>query len=213
MSWIPHILKIIEETQNRGDHLNSSSYLDPNCDLTFAILFMKMTSLKIKFMTVEEYKKKLCHEIYKDFKAPYNPEKNHFNDTSWGKNKNNLKYWGGFCDGDGQLFMTNPVPHWIGHITFYGLDDGYINESWQGPDPINLRYYLQRTIREEIDKEYISSGSSSPLSKSGKKYNKIREQWFNLLQVFVEKTSTPEKITILLNSIKDVIEKGFYKYD
>ena len=100
-----------------------------------------------------------------------------------------------------------------GVSSFYGLDDGYINESWQGPDPINLRYYLQRTIREEIDKEYISSGSSSPLSKSGKKYNKIREQWFNLLQVFVEKTSTPEKITILLNSIKDVIEKGFYKYD
>ena len=86
--------------------------------------------------------------------------------------------------------------HWLGNITFKGIYDGHKH----GPSPTQFRYYLQKVILNEINSEFFSQ----------KVTVHQRELLFDLLNSIIENTNSTEKITLLLNSISDIIVEDLF---
>jgi len=86
--------------------------------------------------------------------------------------------------------------HWLGNITFKGICDG--NEH--GPSPVKFRHYLQKVILDEINSEYFKTNMTTHQ----------QEPLFNLLNKIVDNTNSSKKITILLNSISDIITEDLF---
>ena len=86
--------------------------------------------------------------------------------------------------------------HWLGNITFKGICDG--NEH--GPSPVKFRHYLQKVILDEINSEYFKTTMTVHQ----------QEVLFNLLNKVIDNTNSSKKITILLNSISDIITEDLF---
>jgi len=86
--------------------------------------------------------------------------------------------------------------HWLGNITFKGIYDGHKH----GPSPAQFRYYLQKVILDEINSEFFKQTMSTHQ----------QESLFNLLNSIIENTNSSKKITILLNSISDIIVEDLF---
>ena len=96
---------------------------------------------------------------------------------------------------------------WGGHITFYGLDDyDGKNNSWKGPSPVKLRFFIQDTLRNEINEEL------KILTEHG---DNMVDDAVGFMDEFMDDirdhTNNEDKITQLLNSIKDVLCEGFLR--
>ena len=87
--------------------------------------------------------------------------------------------------------------HWMGNITFKGIYDGHNN----GPSPTQFRYYLQKIILDEINTEFFENPPPSHK----------QETLFNLLNRVIENTNSTKKITLLLNSISDIIKEELFE--
>ena len=86
--------------------------------------------------------------------------------------------------------------HWLGNITFKGIYDGHKH----GPSPTQFRYYLQKVILDEINSEFFKQIMTTH----------EQETLFNLLNRIIENTNSSKKITILLNSISDIIVEDLF---
>ena len=86
--------------------------------------------------------------------------------------------------------------HWLGNITFKGIYDGHKH----GPSPTQFRYYLQKVILDEINSEFFKQNMTVHQ----------QETLFNLLNRIIENTSSTKKITLLLNSISDIIVEDLF---
>jgi len=213
--WIEHFIKI------NNKYIKSNKY-DIKNDLHFAMLFMKLISKKIQFLIIKDYKNAITNKLkgtlspYPD-PPPINPDnyyylinnyrslyKNFIDECSFGylydkKVVNNGKT--GFYSGG-----LHTSRFWAGHITFYGLDDyDDVNKSknWQGPSPVKLRFYIQDTLRNEINEEL------KILKENGDNMIDDAEHVSKLLDDIRDHTNSEDKITQLLNSIKDILCEGF----
>ena len=206
--WIEHFIKI------NNEYIKSNKY-DIKNDLHFAMLFMKLISPKIQFLIIEDYTKVIVN--IQNVKHPGGP-------TPYQITRDNYYYltnkiYGSYkrfmdCDTSGK--SPNVGLHtsrfWAGHITFYGLDDYDYNDdekrrTWKGPSPVKLRYYIQDTLRNEINEEL------KILKENGD--NMIDEAVAQVSALFDDirdHTNSEDKITQLLNSIKDVLCEGFLQF-
>ena len=86
--------------------------------------------------------------------------------------------------------------HWLGNITFKGIYDGHKH----GPSPTQFRYYLQKVILDEINSEFFKQNMTAHQ----------QETLFNLLNKIINNTNSSKKITLLLNSISDIIVEDLF---
>ena len=172
--WYEHIVSVIAKYQTKTPD-NYEGFLDLNLDLPFAKFMMELLKPSVTFMKVKEYIKK--HNIKS------------FSDSKGFK----------FLRLDGYFVPDNLylAECWAGNITFSGIDD---NNNEDGPNPVKLRFYLQKTLLDEINKEYFALILMDSLTDRGEQ-TKLHE----VLNIIIEKTDSSEKITRLLNSISDIL--------
>ena len=91
--------------------------------------------------------------------------------------------------------IMNPVS-WPTSITFKGIDE---DTDIGTRNPVKLRYYLQKTILDEISTEYFEKMITPSV--------KLHE----LLNRIIEKTNSEENINLLLNSISDIIMNDLFE--
>ena len=98
----------------------------------------------------------------------------------------------------GEKSMYNSAVNcsWKSEITFKGIDkDTDIGIR----NPVKLRYYLQKTILDEIATEYFEKMKTPSV------------ELHELLNRIVEKTNSEENINLLLNSISDIIMNDLFE--
>ena len=100
------------------------------------------------------------------------------------------------------LYDCARATNWKSTITFKGIDE---DTDMGARNPVKLRYYLQKTILDEISKEYFE--------KTVKNVNNHKElhELHELLNRIVEKTNSEENIHLLLNSISDIIMNDLFE--
>jgi len=175
--WLEHIREIMQKYQSKTPE-NYINFLDLNLDLPFAKFMMELLSPKIKFMTVGDYIK--AHEP----------------------------------SGHGGYHWTTPghpdsarIPDEISHravngVTFKGVDENEIGGKFIGPPSlIKLRYYLQKTLLDEINTEYFSAELLWIESNKG---------LLNLLNTIINNIDTHKKIKKLMYSIGDIIRNDLF---
>ena len=174
--WLEHIKSVITKYQTKPE--NYEGFLDLNLDLPFAKFMMELLKPSVTFMKVKEYIKK--HDI-----KSFSDEDHDFYYLRREELKYNHKNWN----------------QWRGNITFSGIDDDIsrgteiFRKIPPGPNPVNLRFYLQKTLLDEINKEYFS------INLGASEETKLHE----VLNIIIGKTDSSEKITQLLNSISDIL--------
>ena len=173
--WYEHIVSVINATQTKTP-VNYEGFLDLNLDLPFAKFMMELLKPSVTFMKVEEYIKK--HNI-----KSFSNEGYGFYYLRREERKYNHKNWN----------------QWRGNITFSGIDDDISGDYALGPNPLKLRFYLQKTLLDEINKEYFQLISQAKVGMM--EQTKLHE----VLNIIIEKTDSSEKITRLLNSISDIL--------
>ena len=102
--------------------------------------------------------------------------------------------------GEKSRYDTVVARDWRTSITFKGIDE---DTDIGSRNPVKLRYYLQKTILDEISTEYFEE------MKKGIVNNQT--ELHELLNRIVEKTNSEEKITLLLNSISDIIMNDLFE--
>ena len=177
--WLEHIVSVINAYQTKTPE-NYEGFLDLNLDLTFAKFMMELLKPSVEFLKVEEYIKKHNIVLFTDNKG--------------------FK----FLRLDGYFVPDNLylAECWAGNITFSGIDD---NNNKDGPNPIKLRFYLQKTLLDEINKEYFQLISQAKVGMM--EQTKLHE----VLNIIIGKTDSSEKITRLLNSISDILMHDLFK--
>ena len=102
----------------------------------------------------------------------------------------------------GEKSMYNSAVNcsWKSEITFKGIDK---DTDIGSRNPVKLRYYLQKTILDEIATEYFDE------MKKGSVNN--QKELYDLLNRVVENTNSEKKITLLLNSISDIIMNDLFE--
>ena len=179
--WYEHIVSVINAHQTKTPE-NYEGFLDLNLDLPFAKFMMELLKPSVTFMKVEEYIKK--HNI-----KSFENEGHDFHYLRREELKYNHNNWG----------------RWRGNITFSGIDDdisrgtGIFLKIPPGPNPLKLRFYLQKTLLDEINKEYFQLISQAKVGMV--EQTKLHE----VLNIIIGKTDSSEKITRLLNSISDIL--------
>ena len=231
-----HIRKLYNDTQCVSSRFNPEKYmenLELKNDLSFAIFMIKLLSPKIKFMKIKDYIDQNNIVIQStrgsDGKTTdiYTIDVNPNTDERTRRKQGTMIPMG---DDESPKYLqtirkyTPPHHHigtmtghwtivdtWKGHITFSGIDDlqdSSNKDKWQGPSPNKLRFYLQKTLLDDIAKEFLeenikptfayAAAGLPPPSPSTKVLNE-------LLNTIIDKINSKEKLDILLNSIKDVI--------
>ena len=178
--WLEHIREIMQKYQSKTPE-NYINFLDLNLDLPFAKFMMELLSPKIKFMTVGDYIK--AHEPsghggyhwttpgHPDYAEEYGPSK-------------------------------SLDRHAVNGITFKGVDDNEIGGKFIGPPSlIKLRYYLQKTLLDEINTEYFSAELLWIESNKG---------LLVLLNTIINNIDTHKKIQKLLYSVSDIINNDLF---
>ena len=96
---------------------------------------------------------------------------------------------------------TSVSSNWKSSITFRGIDKdtGMKNQR----NPVKLRYYLQKTILDEISTEYFEEMEKGNVNN--------QKELHELLNRIIEKTNSAENITLLLNSISDIIMNDLFE--
>ena len=107
-----------------------------------------------------------------------------------------------FARKGGALYDCACATNWKSTITFKGIDE---DTDMGARNPVKLRYYLQKTILDEISKEYFE--------KTVKNVNNHKElhELHELLNRIIEKTNSEENINLLLNSISDIIMNDLFE--
>ena len=98
--------------------------------------------------------------------------------------------------GEKSRYDTSVSSDWKSSITFKGIDE---DTDIGTRNPVKLRYYLQKTILDEISTEYFEKMTTPSV--------KLHE----LLNRIVEKTNSAENINLLLNSISDIIMNDLFE--
>ena len=89
---------------------------------------------------------------------------------------------------------------WRNSITFKGIDE---DTDMGTRNPVKLRYYLQKTILDEINIEFFDPT---------KDFDDILiKQLHELLNTIIERISTKEKVSSLLTSISDIIMNDLFE--
>ena len=102
--------------------------------------------------------------------------------------------------GEKSRYDTSVSSDWRTSITFKGIDkDTDIGTR----NPVKLRYYLQKTILDEISKEYFEEMEKGIVNN--------QTELHELLNRIVEKTNSEENINLLLNSISDIIMNDLFE--
>lgn len=177
-----NFMSIINEYNTSID----DKYLSIECDLTFAILIMKILEPTIKFITVNEYKDKYKNRLHSQM--------------------SNLL-------SDGTIYTSsrgkyNVKDNWAGYITFEGIDDNENKlNNFMGPSPEKLRFYFQTKFHNYIS-SYISKYPFED-----KKYIGNKDFFREKLQLIFKKLSSHDDIVTLLNSIKDILINKLYVYN
>ena len=177
--WYEHIVSVIAKLQTKTPD-NYEGFLDLNLDLPFAKFMMELLKPSVTFMKVEDYIKK-----------------HHIKSFSDSKGFKFLRLDGYFVPDN--LYLAEC---WAGNITFSGIDD---NNNKDGPNPVKLRFYLQKTLLDEINKEYFQLISRAKVGMM--EQTKLHE----VLNIIIEKTDSSEKITRLLNSISDILIQDLFE--
>ena len=102
--------------------------------------------------------------------------------------------------GEKNMYNSAVNCNWRTLITFKGIDE---DTDIGSRNPVKLRYYLQKTILDEIATEYFDE------MKKGSVNN--QKELYDLLNRVVENTNSEEKITLLLNSISDIIMNDLFE--
>ena len=89
---------------------------------------------------------------------------------------------------------------WKSSITFKSIDK---DTDMGTRNPVKLRYYLQKTILDEISIEYFEKMKTPSI------YNQT--ELHELLNRIIEKTNSAENINLLLNSISDIIMNDLFE--
>ena len=102
--------------------------------------------------------------------------------------------------GEKSRYDTSVSSDWKSSITFKGIDE---DTDIGTRNPVKLRYYLQKTILDEIATEYFDEMKKGPVNN--------QTELYDLLNRIVEKTNSAENINILLNSISDIIMNDLFE--
>lgn len=105
-----------------------------------------------------------------------------------------------FARKGGALYDCARATNWKSTITFKGIDE---DTDMGTRNPVKLRYYLQKTILDEISTEYFEE------MKKGNVNNQT--ELHELLNRIIEKTNSEENINLLLNSISDIIMNDLFE--
>ena len=102
----------------------------------------------------------------------------------------------------GEKSMYNSAVNcsWKSEITFKGIDK---DTDIGSRNPVKLRYYLQKTILDEISTEYFEKMKTPSINN--------QTELHELLNRIIEKTNSEENITLLLNSISDIIMNDLFE--
>ena len=90
--------------------------------------------------------------------------------------------------------------NWRNSITFKGIDE---DTDMGTRNPVKLRYYLQKTILDEISTEYFDEMEKGIVNN--------QTELHELLNRIMEKTNSAENINLLLNSISDIIMNDLFE--
>ena len=95
---------------------------------------------------------------------------------------------------------TSVSSNWKSTITFKGIDK---DTDMGTRNPVKLRYYLQKTILDEISTEYFEEMEKGNVNN--------QTELHELLNRIIEKTNSEENINLLLNSISDIIMNDLFE--
>jgi len=98
------------------------------------------------------------------------------------------------------LYDCARATNWKSTITFKGIDE---DTDMGARNPVKLRYYLQKTILDEISKEYFEEMEKGNVNN--------QTELHELLNSIIEKTNSEENINLLLNSISDIIMNDLFE--
>ena len=98
------------------------------------------------------------------------------------------------------LYDCARATNWRNSITFKGIDE---DTDMGTRNPVKLRYYLQKTILDEISKEYFEEMEKGNVNN--------QTELHELLNRIIEKTNSEENINLLLNSISDIIMNDLFE--
>ena len=98
------------------------------------------------------------------------------------------------------LYDCARATNWRNSITFKGIDE---DTDMGARNPVKLRYYLQKTILDEISKEYFEEMEKGNVNN--------QTELHELLNRIIEKTNSEENINLLLNSISDIIMNDLFE--
>ena len=98
------------------------------------------------------------------------------------------------------LYDCARATNWRNSITFKGIDE---DTDMGTRNPVKLRYYLQKTILDEISKEYFEEMEKGNVNN--------QKELHELLNRIIEKTNSEENINLLLNSISDIIMNDLFE--
>jgi len=98
------------------------------------------------------------------------------------------------------LYDCARATNWKSTITFKGIDE---DTDMGARNPVKLRYYLQKTILDEISKEYFEEMEKGNVNN--------QKELHELLNRIIEKTNSEENINLLLNSISDIIMNDLFE--
>ena len=98
------------------------------------------------------------------------------------------------------LYDCARATNWRNSITFKGIDE---DTDMGTRNTVKLRYYLQKTILDEISKEYFEEMEKGNVNN--------QKELHELLNRIIEKTNSEENINLLLNSISDIIMNDLFE--
>ena len=102
--------------------------------------------------------------------------------------------------GEKSMYNSAVNCNWRTLITFKGIDE---DTDIGTRNPVKLRYYLQKTILDEISTEYFEKMKTPSINN--------QTELHELLNRIVEKTNSEENINLLLNSISDIIMNDLFE--
>ena len=102
--------------------------------------------------------------------------------------------------GEKSRYDTSVSSDWKSSITFKGIDE---DTDIGTRNPVKLRYYLQKTILDEISTEYFDEMEKGIVNN--------QTELHELLNRIMEKTNSEENINLLLNSISDIIMNDLFE--
>jgi len=173
--WLEHISETMQKYQSKTPE-NYIDFLDLNLDLPFAKFMMELLSPKIKFITVGDYIKMHVPSSGRNWTTPGHPD---------------------------HVEKINSLDHAaVNRITFKGVDDNEIGGNFLSPPSVvKFRFYLQKTLLDEINTEYFSAELS---------WIEKNNELLPLLNTIINNIDTHKKIKKLLYSIGDIIRHDLF---